>query len=234
MSNVNALWGSLLSGIVFGIGWIIFVDQIAYYNSCRESFLSSNTCGWKNTSEFQTAYSESCCYLQCNQRSNLTCESTVKGTCPGPDGGANFACGCALLSNCTLSSPVSQSSLDLSKDKYGGWKSLTGNAQLVYLPAILILLGFFMINTVESSDLTGELEYPNNVFIKVWFFTGSLIIFTSLAISLWLLIDVFAKDKSLHVGPGVGTVVQVSLVSLSCVFFWIARRLGEDSPNVGF
>mmetsp|Transcript_39895 Transcript_39895/g.125324 ORF Transcript_39895/g.125324 Transcript_39895/m.125324 type:complete len:92 (-) Transcript_39895:45-320(-) len=90
-----------------------------------------------------------------------------------------------------------------------------------------------MINTVESSDLTGELEYPNNVFIKVWFFIGSLITFTSLAISLWLLVDVFAKDKALQVGPGVGTVVQVCLVSLSCALFWIARRFGEDSVNIG-
>mmetsp|Transcript_39898 Transcript_39898/g.125326 ORF Transcript_39898/g.125326 Transcript_39898/m.125326 type:complete len:180 (-) Transcript_39898:279-818(-) len=167
MSNVKALWGSLLSGIVFGIAWVIFTDQIAYYTKCRESVLSGNLCGWKNTSDFQIAYSQSCCNLDCQQRPNSTCGSTVNGICPGPNGEVNFACSCTFHSNCTTSTPVSQSTLDLAKDKYGGWKSLAGQAQLIYLPAVLILLGFFMINTVESSDLTGELEYPNNVFIKV-------------------------------------------------------------------
>ena len=46
MGETRARQLSFAGGILFGIGWLVFIDALAHFNACLDSTVLDDVCRW--------------------------------------------------------------------------------------------------------------------------------------------------------------------------------------------
>ncbi|EKX47761.1 hypothetical protein GUITHDRAFT_162568 [Guillardia theta CCMP2712] len=193
---------ALLAGAFFGVGWLVFIDSLLQFNRCWDQLDYGDPCSWGPAP------------LNATSKYVHTPDSpppSFNPFPPWPGGGGQPT---------TTPEPVT----------HKGWSGLDGKYKLVYIPGIIALVSLFFVNTVNvrdlSEDTTEVAEGASPVALKVWLFTGMIIGFTSIALSIWVYADLFSRSPNIQDDPALAAMIQTIFIAIASYVFFIARSIG--------
>mmetsp|Transcript_32079 Transcript_32079/g.75646 ORF Transcript_32079/g.75646 Transcript_32079/m.75646 type:complete len:223 (-) Transcript_32079:394-1062(-) len=205
---------SMLAGVVFGMGWIIFIDGIVHFNGCRDAVDKGDPCKWGDAPL------------------NMTDILDV----PGDEGDKNKPW--APWPDPSKIGPNDFNpwhhveTTPAPPPKHRGWRGLSGRFGLVYLPGFLAMISIFFVNTIDARHLTTEAGWSSggtDIALQIWLFFGAVAGFSAITMAVWVHVDLFARHDDIKDGPGIAGIIQVLCFLISSLLFWIGRSVGVDS-----
>eukprot|EP00755_Sulcionema_specki_P021865 Sspe_Gene.75131::Locus_46948_Transcript_1_1_Confidence_1.000_Length_638::g.75131::m.75131 len=106
-----------------------------------------------------------------------------------------------------------------------------------WAPGLVGFVAFFMTNLITPQHLqTGsglDLEENQVNMNKAWFFFSVLVSFTSVILSIWMMIENFSGGSGKKGYPGIALLLQTLLLMMSsAVFFWARGQKKDDWGTV--
>ena len=193
---------SFCGGVIFGIGWLIFIESVAHFNSCLDSVDWTDACKWGPAP----------------QNGTLTPRSVPPGPAPTPAPWSPFS--------------PSPSPTPAPAEPHRGWQSIHGSYKWVYIPGVLAMLGLFMINTVDAKHLSNEyadMAYgASPTALRIWLMCGLLLGLGAIMQAVYLFVNLFDRYVDMHPGPGLAAIFQTICIAVASLVFWIGRASGSD------
>jgi len=193
---------SFCGGIVFGIGWLVFIDSLAHFNACIDSVELEDVCRWGPAPTNGTLYPK----------------PVLPGTpSPTPSPWNPF-------------NPPTPTPAPVIMHK--GWQSIHGSFKWVYVPGALAMVGLFMINTVDVKHLSHEYSDmahgASPAALRLWLMAGLMVGLGAMIQSIYLYVNLFARYVDVHSAPGLAAMIQTALIAIGSLVFWIGRSSAAD------
>lgn len=203
---------SLVAGVLFGVGWLVFVDSIVQFNACWDRVDYGDPCFWGRPGN-----------------GTLTPHGTPA---PGPPSkNSNWFPDLPDLPDPTNLFP-GHTTTPAPPPPNGGWEPISGRYKIVYVPGILAMIALFMVNTVDPADLNEERTetaigaVPSA--LKMWLCGGLVLSVVSIIMSIWSYASSWSRYVDVKDGPGLAAITQSVMIAISTATFFVARSIGSN------
>lgn len=219
-TEVRRRQGSLVAGVLFGIGWLVFIDAIAHFNACWDRVDYGDPCHWGAAPVNGTLTP----HATPSPTESPSHNNFLPGILPDvpdvfPD---HYPWDPANPPPATPPPPP----------PHGGWEPISGRYKIVYVPGILATVALFMVNTVDAKDL--DAEHTETAVgavpgaLKLWLWGGMVLGVVSIVIAISSFVDSWSRFGDVKDGPGLAAVMQSIFIVVSAATFFVARSIGSD------
>mmetsp|Transcript_10743 Transcript_10743/g.15398 ORF Transcript_10743/g.15398 Transcript_10743/m.15398 type:complete len:226 (-) Transcript_10743:183-860(-) len=203
---------SLVAGMLFGVGWLVFIDSIVNFNACWDRVDYGDPCQWG--------------------RAPVNGTHTPHGTpAPSPESNNIWP-----MPDWPIPAWVPgqgpHTTTPAPPPPHGGWEPISGRYKIVYVPGIFAMMALFMVNSVNAQDLsedhteTAVGAVPGA--LKLWLSGGMTLGIVAVIMAIWSYVDVWARHDDIKDGPGSAAITQSLLIVISAAVFFVARAIGSD------